>query len=71
MSHDNSPNYFYLKLSDICADIAQVCFATLVIPFLIDKQNLILIMNGVIAMIFFWITSLWFSKYAFSERKRK
>lgn len=46
------------KLSDICADIAQVAFASIVLPFLIDKFDLRMVLLGVITALTFWAASL-------------
>jgi len=71
MLRDNFPNYFYLKLSDICADIAQVCFATLVIPFITGEQNQNMIASGIFLMVFFWLFSLWLTKYITKGRRNR
>jgi hypothetical protein len=54
------------KTSDIFTDIAQVVFASIVIPFAIDKFNPKMILVGSVTCLLFWILSLVFVK----ERKK-
>jgi len=46
------------KLSDISADIAQVCLASIVIPFLVDKYKPLLVIWGLSVSLVFWGISL-------------
>lgn len=50
---------FYQKLSDICADIGQICFATLVVPLINQKLETNLAISGLLLAMIFWATSLW------------
>lgn len=49
---------FFDKLSNICLDIAQICFGSIVIPFVINDIQWILVAAGLIAASFFWWLSL-------------
>lgn len=49
---------FYLKLSDICADIAQVSLASLAVPFIIGEKDWAFAASGLIIALIFWIFSL-------------
>lgn len=46
------------KISDICSDIAGVSLASIVVPFFLDKQDLMLVLFGLVAAIVFWSMSL-------------
>lgn len=46
------------RLSEICADIGQVCLASIVIPFLIDKDDSSMIILGLFSATGSWILSL-------------
>ena len=50
---------FYLKLSDILADIAQIVFAALVIPILIGGKNTEQLFGNLLLIISIWASSLW------------
>ncbi len=49
------------KLADISADIAQVFFASVAIPYVLDTFRPVLALFGVATAIFFWFLSLAFS----------
>lgn len=46
------------RISSICADIAQVAMASIVIPFLIDKFDPVMLLLGLITAFIFWVFSL-------------
>lgn len=46
------------KLSDICADIAQIALASVIAPFLIDKFNPLMLLLGTGMAFVFWGASL-------------
>lgn len=50
------------KLSDICADIAQIALASVIAPFLIDKFNPPMLLLGVGMSFVFWGASLIFAR---------
>ena len=52
------------RLSSICADVAQVLFATIVIPFIfrLATMSLPVVLLALEVSIWFWIISLWFSR---------
>ena len=50
---------FYKKLSDICADIGQVCFASLVVPLIGQSLDTNLAVSGLLLAVIFWAFSLW------------
>jgi len=50
------------KLSDIFSDIALVSLASVILPAVFDKHNLVMIQLGSIITIVFWIVSIWFRK---------
>lgn len=49
------------RLSGICADVAQVCLASIVIPFLFEKFDLIVLLWGSATTLTFWFLSLLFA----------
>ncbi len=51
------------KLSNITSDIAQVAFASVVVPFLLDNFNLELVILGLATSIAFWILSIYLARY--------
>lgn len=57
----NSNNYFS-KLSDICSDIAQVCLASFVVPYVIGENQWWFGLQGLTVAIFFWYFSLYLIK---------
>jgi|GEM_PF-1169379 len=61
-------NAQFVVLSEIARDIAQVFFATLVVPlvFGLDTAAWYVILSGVVGSLAFWVVSIWFVK----ERKR-
>lgn len=55
--------YGYLsKLSDICSDIAQVCLASFVVPYIIGDTSWWFGLQGLAGAIFFWYFSLYLVK---------
>lgn len=50
------------KIADISSDIAQVFFASLVVPGFIDIKSLSMIGLGLVSSIVFWTTSVIFMK---------
>lgn len=46
------------KLSDISSDIAQVTFASIVIPFFLDRFNPLMLALGIVITVGFWTLSL-------------
>ncbi len=50
------------RLSNICSDIAQIALASIVIPFLIDKFNPIMLVWGLVMTFTFWIFSILLAK---------
>lgn len=50
------------RLSAICADIGQVCLASIVIPFVLEKYNPQMLTLGVILTGASWILSLILTK---------
>lgn len=46
------------RLSEICADISQITLASIVIPFALDKYNLVLLVWGLTIALTFWVLSL-------------
>ena len=53
---------FYIKLSDICADIGQVCLATLVVPYIINNVKWWFAIEGISLSLVFWAISLIITK---------
>lgn len=49
---------FYFKLSDICADIAQVGFAALIIPLFTGEKRVEHAYANILIIIFLWVLSL-------------
>lgn len=50
------------KLSDIVSYVALVALASVVLPALLDKIDLLRVALGLLAAIFLWIVSLWFKR---------
>lgn len=46
------------RLSAICADIAQVALGSVVVPFLFDRFNLLIVLLGLTAAFTFWLISI-------------
>jgi len=46
------------KLSDICADVAQVILGTVVVPVALDRSNAILLLFGGGVCFVFWLLSI-------------
>lgn len=57
-------NVQFIVLSEIARDIAQVFFATLVVPlvFGLDTAAWYVILSGIIGSVTFWLLSIWFVK---------
>lgn len=47
------------KLSDIAVDVGSISLASVVLPALLDKFNILVLLCGTVATIFFWIFSIW------------
>lgn len=47
------------KLSDIASDVALVSLASVVLPAILDKFNIILVVLGLLATAGFWVFSIW------------
>lgn len=52
----------FRKISDISSDIAQVSLASVVIPFLLDQQEPMLVLLGIGICTIFWSASLYLAK---------
>ncbi|MBI3289899.1 hypothetical protein HYZ78_00710 [Candidatus Microgenomates bacterium] len=50
------------KLSDITSDVGLVSLASVILPALLDRFDLTLVLLGMLATVFSWITSLWLKK---------
>lgn len=50
------------RIAEIFADIAQVIFASVVIPFAIDKSNQTMLIWGLVLSLLFWFLSILFTK---------
>ncbi len=46
------------KLSDICADIAQIALGSVAIPFLLNEFQPVLALCGILLSLAFWYASL-------------
>lgn len=46
------------RLSEICANVAQVSLASIVVPFLLEKFDLLVLLWGSVTTITFWFLSL-------------
>gem|GEM_PF-6771964 len=51
-------NYQYNRFSDIFLTIGEVCFASLFIPFIFGKFDIIKAVIGIVSTLFSWIISL-------------
>lgn len=49
------------RFADICADAGQVFLASIVLPFLVDKPNILLAIFGFASMLAFWSLSFLFT----------
>ena len=49
-------------VSEILSNIAVVSLASVVLPAMLDRFNLILVIWGSLASIFLWIASIWLRK---------
>ncbi len=56
------------KLSDICADIAQVFFGSVFISFALDRSKLEMIVSGLILSLLFWIASISLVKKTYESK---
>jgi len=46
------------KISDICLDVAQVSFGTMVIPFFVGGAGLDVVLLGGVVSVLFWILGI-------------
>jgi hypothetical protein len=46
------------RISEIFMDIGQVCFASISLPFLLNKFDIIKALSGIIFSLIFWVVSV-------------